>query len=95
MVKYRNHMKIIGDVLSSTDSIPVGGDGAPVTHIIKNANVSHVRIVKILGLLVSQGLLEQVDGRHAKRYKISHTGKEFLREYQEFVKFSENFGLSI
>ncbi len=95
MAKYRNHMKIIGDVLSSTDNAAERGDGAPVTHIIKNANVSHVRIVKILGLLVSQGLLEQVDGRHAKRYRISQTGKEFLKEYQEFVKFSENFGMSI
>lgn len=88
-------MKIIGDILETTrDDFDVE-DGASVTYLIRKANVSHVRISKILSNLVSQGLLEQVDSQGACRYKISSNGREFLNAYHTFSRFAENFGLII
>ena len=88
-------MKIIGDILSTTRDDMEADDGASVTFLIRKANVSHVRISKILNNLVSQGLLEQIDSQGACRYKISPSGREFLAAYHTFSKFAENFGLVI
>ena len=92
---YRPHMKIIGDILSTTRDDLDSDDGASVTYLIRKANVSHSRISKILTNLVSQGLLEQVDSQGTFRYKISSNGREFLVAYQTFSRFAENFGLVI
>ena len=92
---YRPHMKIIGDILSTTRDDLDSDEGASVTYLIRKANVSHTRISKILNNLVSQGLLEQVDSQGTFRYKISSNGREFLVAYQTFSKFAENFGLVI
>ena len=45
--------------------------------------------------LVSQGLLEQIDSKRACKYRISVSGKDFLREYRRFSEFTDNFGLTI
>ena len=95
MVAYRTHMKIIGDILVTTKDEIETDDGASVTFLIRKANVSHVRISKILNNLVSQGLLEQIDSKGACKYKISPIGREFLNAYQTFNKFADNFGLTI
>ena len=92
---YRPHMKIIGDILSTTRDDLDTEEGASVTYLIRKANVSHTRISKILSNLVSQGLLEQVDSQGTFRYKISSNGREFLVAYQTFSRFAENFGLVI
>ena len=92
---YRTHMKIIGDILSTTRDDVDSPEGASVTYLIRKANVSHVRISRILNNLVSQGLLEQVNSKNACRYKISSSGREFLDAYQTFSRFAENFGLTI
>jgi len=92
---YRPHMKIIGDILSTTRDDIDSDDGASVTYLIRRANISHVRISRILKNLVSQGLLEQVDSQGACKYKISSSGREFLQAYQTFSKFADDFGLTI
>lgn len=92
---YRTHMKIIGDILSTTRDDLEAAEGASVTLLIRKANVSHVRISKILNNLVSQGLLEQKDSSGACKYVISNSGREFLIAYQNFSRFAENFGLTI
>ena len=88
-------MKIIGDILTTTRDDLADDDGASVTYLIRKANISHVRISRILSNLVSQGLLEQNTSEGACRYKISDTGREFLQAYHSFSKFAENFGLVI
>lgn len=95
MAEYRTHMKIIGDILTTTRDDLAEDDGASVTYLIRKANISHVRISRILNNLVSQGLLEQKTSDGAFRYKISDTGREFLQAYHSFSKFAENFGLVI
>ncbi len=95
MAEYRTHMKIIGDILSTTRDDLQDDDGASVTYLIRKANISHSRISRILKTLVSQGLLEQVESQGTNRYKISQTGREFLQAYRTFSTFADNFGLTI
>lgn len=95
MAEYRTHMKIIGDILTTTRDDLRDDDGANITYLIRKANIPHARISRILKNLVSQGLLEQVDSQGACKYKISTSGREFLQAYQTFSKFADNFGLSI
>ena len=95
MAEYRTHMKIIGDILTTTRDDLADDDGASVTFLIRKANISHVRISRILNNLVSQGLLEQDSSKGACKYRISDNGREFLQAYQSFSKFAQNFGLVI
>ncbi len=95
MAEYRTHMKIIGDISTTTRDDLADDDGASVTFLIRKANISHVRISRILDNLVSQGLLEQNATDRAYRYRISDSGREFLQAYHSFSKFAENFGLLI
>lgn len=95
MAEYRTHMKIIGDILSTTRDDVYDDDGASVTYLIRKANISHSRISRILKNLVSQGLLEQVEFDGVYKYRISNTGREFLQAYKKFSEFADNFGLAI
>lgn len=95
MSTYRTHMKIVGEILTTARDDAPDENGASVTYLIRKANISHVRISKILGTLVSQGLLEQVDSKSACKYKISQPGREFLVAYHTFSRFADNFGLTI
>ena len=95
MAEYRTHMKIIGDILTTTRDDIADDSGASVTYLIRKANISHVRISRILNNLVSQGLLEQNISKNYCKYRISQNGREFLSAYQSFSKFAENFGLAI
>lgn len=95
MTEYRTHMKIIGDILSTTRDEPNDEHGATVTYLIRKANVSHSRISRILKNLVSQGLLEQTESDGSYKYRISQTGREFLQAYKRFSEFADNFGLAI
>ena len=95
MAEYRTHMKIIGDILSTTRDDLQDEDGATVTYLIRKANISHSRISRILKTLVSQGLLERIDSQGSNKYKISQNGREFLQAYNSFTKFADNFGLNI
>ena len=95
MTEYRTHMKIIGDILSTTRDDLQDEDGATVTYLIRKANISHSRISRILKTLVTQGLLEQVESDNSNKYKISQSGREFLQAYKTFSSFADNFGLTI
>lgn len=95
MVEYRTHMKIIGDILSTTRDDLQDEEGASVTYLIRKANISHSRISRILNTLVSQGLLEQVQLNGSYKYRISSSGRDFLQAYKTFSNFADNFGLSI
>ena len=88
-------MRIIGDILYATRDDPQDENGASVTYLIRKANISHSRISRILEVLVSQGLLEQVKSQRTSKYKISQTGREFLQAYYTFARFADSFGLTI
>ncbi|CAI9832096.1 MAG: transcriptional regulator [Nitrosopumilus sp.] len=92
---YRTQMRIIGQILETAQENQQDGNGASVTYLIRKANVPHQRLRGLLGTLVSQGLLERSEYAGAQRYKISMSGREFLRAYYSFAGFAESFGLSI
>ena len=92
---YRKQIEIVGDILDAADELTIDQNGAPITKLIQKANISHSRILKILTNLVSQGLLEQVNSKRACRYRISMSGKDFLKEYKRFSEFTDSFGLTI
>ena len=95
MAEHRTQIKIIGEILDTTTHEIDEYEGATITHIIRNANISHGRLSMILSTLVSQGLLEQVNSKRSHRYKISTSGREFLAAYKTFREFSDDFGLTI
>ena len=95
MVGHRTQIKIVGEILDTTMQEIDEQEGITVTHIIKNANISHGRLSRILSNLVSQGLLEQMNTNKSCRYKISPSGREFLVAYKTFREFSDDFGLTI
>lgn len=84
---------MIGDILSTAcDGCE---EGAGVTDLVRSANVPHSRISGLLGDLVSRGLLERPAPGRCRRYRISVSGREFLREYNSFREFADSFGLAI
>ena len=95
MVIHRTQIKIVGEILDTAMQEIDEHDGTTVTHIIKNANISHGRLSGILSNLVSQGLLEQINSKRSCRYKTSSSGREFLSAYKTFREFSDDFGLNI
>ena len=95
MGTYRAQIAIVTDILNVAEENTIDNDGASVTRLIRQANISHGRLSKILKTLGSQGLLEQVNSNRANKYKISMTGREFLQAYKTFSEFTDGFGLTI
>ena len=95
MVEHRTQIKIVGEILDTATQEIDEYEGTTITHIIREANISHGRLSRILNNLVSQGLLEQVSSKRSYRYKISSSGREFLAAYKTFREFSDDFGLTI
>ena len=88
-------MRIIGDILATARDDVTDGNGTVVSHLMRHANISHTRLVKILETLVSRGLLEKSWSSGSHHYKISGSGREFLDAYKTFSEFAEGFGLEI
>ena len=95
MTEHRTQIKIVGEILDTAMQEIDEQEGTTITHIIRNANISHGRLSTILNNLVSQGLLEQLTSKKSFRYKTSPSGKEFLLAYKTFREFSDDFGLTI
>jgi len=95
MTEHRTQIKIVGEILDTAMHEIDEHEGTTITHIIREANISHGRLSTILNTLISQGLLEQVNSKRSCRYKISPSGREFLVAYKTFREFSDDFGLTI
>ncbi len=89
MAGYKSKVQIIGDMLTCA------GDGASVSDMIQQSSTSYNRISSILGILISQGLMEQCARRDGRKYQTSSKGQNFLQEYRAFQRFSENYGMTI
>ena len=92
---YRTQVRIIADVLQSARDLG-SVDGIGVTAMLRRANLSHPRLMRILHDLVASGLLEMIDSpRGGARYRISDNGLEFLQAYSRFEDFAQAFGLRL
>ncbi len=89
----RTHIRIVADILDTARQYSYDGyKGAPVTHLIRKANVPHRRLSSIVSELKASGLLNEVP---QSKYQISEKGMEFLKSYNQFKGFAENFGLRV
>ena len=88
-------MKVVGKILYTTRDNLKDEEGATISYLIREANMPHPRISRVLKTMVSQGLLEQVKSGRSSKYRISESGRDFLQEYQTFTRFADSFGLNI
>ena len=63
--------------------------------LLRKANLSYGRLLKIVSSLVHSGLMEEVIVEKSYKYKISSKGVEFLQAYGRFEEFANTFGLSL
>ena len=74
MVKRRNRLEIIADILSCA----VGG-GVKATHIVYRANLNHSRFRRYVEYLERRGLVESLDGPDGSRvYRTTEKGRLLL-----------------
>lgn len=95
MVTYRTQVKIVADVLLVAKDDTNGAKGVGISTILRKANISYSRLAKLLGELVSSGLLVEIPQVRGSRYQISDRGIEFLQAYSRFEQFTEVFGLRL
>ncbi|MBM3897158.1 MAG: transcriptional regulator [Thaumarchaeota archaeon] len=93
MASYRTQVRIIADVLRTAKDN--GNDGVGITVLLRRANLSYTRLLKIVSTLVASGLMEEVVMEKTSRYKISNKGVEFLQAYGHFEEFARSFGLGL
>jgi len=87
MVGHRTQIKIVGEILDTATQEIDEYEGTTITHIIREANISHGRLSRILNNLVSQGLLEQVTSKDPIVIKPVLQEENFLQH----TKLLENF----
>lgn len=77
MVKYRNRLQIIADILS------VVRDGAKKTHIMYQANLSYTLLGRYLTDVLDADLVRVDDGNN---YRLTKRGHDFLERFDNYVK---------
>lgn len=90
---YRNGVRIVGDVLSIASDF--GTDGINITLLLRKANLSYNRLVRLATQLTTAGLLEEKLEEGKRVYLITERGKEYLRTYQDFESLASSFGLEL
>lgn len=89
MAEYMTRMSLMGEMLACM------GDCTSVSDMTRRTGASYCRVYGILRMLIEQGLVEQDPGPHGRRYGLSSRGREFLREYQSFRRYSESVGMTV
>ncbi len=92
-MSYRNGVKIVGDVLRITSDF--GTAGVNVTLLLRKANLSYNRLLKLATQLTSAGLLEERLEEGKRVYLITERGREYLKTYHEFESLASSFGLEL
>lgn len=95
MPSYRTQVRIIADVLRTAKDYSEDNGGVGITTLLRKANLSYGRLLKIVSSLVQSGLMEEVIVEKSYKYKISSKGVEFLQAYGRFEEFANTFGLSL
>ena len=89
MAEYMTRMSLMGEMLACM------GECTSVSDMVRRTRASHCRVYGILRMLLEQGLVEQDGDPHGHRYGLSSRGREFLREYQSFRRYSESIGMTV
>lgn len=86
----RSALRIYLDIL---ETVHQEGETKP-TRILYKANLSHDRLVKYIGELVSKGLLEEKQDGENRYYLLTSAGLEFINELRKAEAFVSGFGIS-
>ncbi|MFH1174940.1 MAG: winged helix-turn-helix domain-containing protein [archaeon] len=90
-MKKRDRLQIIHDILSTIRD----KDGKiRKTHILYKSNLSPQMLDDYLGELLGKQLVEEVNSKGLKTYKLTDKGFEFVAKYKMIAEFIESFGLS-
>jgi len=81
MVKYRNKLRIIADILT------IASKGAKKTQIMYRANLSYKLLGRYLAEVMDAGLVS-FEGS-ADYYRLTRKGREFLRQFGEYSRLRE------
>jgi predicted transcriptional regulator len=77
MVRYRNRLDIIADVLEVTKG------GARKTQIMYGANLSYTLLTRYLKNVMDMGLVKREDG---SIFKLTEKGSDFLQEFNDYLE---------
>lgn len=87
----RSALKIYLDIL-----VTVRDEGnTKATKILYRANLSHDRLVKYLGELITKGLLEERQDEDTRYYTLTQKGLDFINQVKKAEAFVTGFGLTI
>jgi len=86
----RSALRIYLDIL---ETVHDEGETKP-TRILYRANLSHDRLVKYMGELVSKGLLEEKADGDSRFYTLTPAGMNFINELRKAQAFVGGFGLN-
>ena len=89
MAECLTRVSLMGEMMSCMEEC------ASVSYMVQRTRASHYRVHGILRTLVQQGLAEQIGGPDGRLYGLSSRGRDFLREYQSFRRYSESVGMAV
>ncbi len=93
MVSYRTSMRIVADLLTTTEQS--GQEGIKTTSLLTKANLSHSRLGKFIENLTGAGLINRIEFDGKNTFVITPKGRQYLESYKKFSEISESFGLEL
>jgi predicted transcriptional regulator len=90
---YRNSYQITEDILDNISQ--QGIEGTTITPLIREANLSHKRILGFINKLTESNLINKIESNGKITFIITQRGKVYLEEYKKFSNIAENFGLEL
>tara|TARA_Y100000310_G_scaffold319520_1_gene374907 strand:+ start:604 stop:879 length:276 start_codon:yes stop_codon:yes gene_type:complete len=90
IVKRRGKIEIIADILRSIQD--KGGKIKP-THLLYKSNLSHVKLMEYVDILLGKGMIEEQIVKGRKMFSMKDPGHKFLLEFERIKEFSDSFGL--
>ena len=92
-MQYRKSTQIVAALLTATEQS--GQEGIMTTHLLSQANLSHSRLLKLVGNLTGSGLINKIEFDGKNTFVITQKGRQYLESYKKFSNFAESFGLEI
>jgi predicted transcriptional regulator len=85
--QYRSEMGIISDILRVV--MNCGRQGAIISHVARNANLSHYTAIEKCQKLIDFGLMESANDKKNHIFIITEKGLGFLQEMEKFIEIAQ------
>ena len=86
----RSALRIYLDIL---ETVHQEGEAGP-TRILYKANLSHDRLIRYIGELVTKGLLQEKQAEEGRSYVLTPAGVSFINELRKAEAFVAGFGIN-